>query len=138
MRRAAPFLHGLTTVVLLASTAVGGWLAACPRPGAMVHAHLAAAHQHMAAAHAHMAAAHRMVYGAVHHHAPRRPPPPPLPDDWKECLSMGMAGASCFGAANAAALELASVAALGSGGYPPAAGVHDRLPNDLPSEPPRG
>ena len=139
MRRAAPLLHLLTTLVLTASTAVGGWIAMCAGSGAVMHAHLSAAHTHMRAAHAHIAAAHRMVYSAVHHHhAPSRPPPPPIPDDWKECLSMGMAGASCFGAANTAALDLAADLGTGAGDrYPPAAEVRDRLPNDLPSEPPR-
>src|SRR4051794_12585706 len=122
MRRAARVLNLVTSVLLLATTAAGGWVAACARPS-MVHAHLVMAH-------AHMAAAHQMMYGAMHHHpTPSRPAPPPLPDDWKECLSMAMGGGSCFGAANAPRLELAADLAGGSDErYPPAAEVRDRLP----------
>lgn len=144
MRRAAPLLRTLTAIALLATTAAGGFLAMCPRPGAVVHAHMmaahehmAAAHSHMAAAHAHVAAAHRVMYAAVHRHAPERPPPPPQPDDWKECPSMGMSGASCFGASHAATLELAPDQRMGGDRYPPASDVHDRLPSDLLSDPPR-
>lgn len=115
----------------------------CPRPGAVVHAHMVAAHEHMAAAHSHVAAAHRTVhaahqkvYAAVHHHAPKRPPPPPEPDDWKECPSVGMNGGSCFRASYAATLELAPDQAMDDA-YPPAADVRDRLPSDLLSDPPR-
>ena len=132
MIRIPAAVRALASLFLLASTAGGGLMAACARPGAD------------AASPAHDPSRHAM-HGGVHHHAPAHHPAAPAhrperPDrpEQPECPVLAMNGGGCTAAADAATLDLSLPRTLAAtDAYPPAAGVHDRLLTDALFRPPR-
>jgi hypothetical protein len=126
MVRIRPALRVLVSLLLLVSTTGGGWMATCVRPGE-------------ATAHPSPAAPHHAMHGGMHHHgAPHRPPAPARRPEPPECPVLAMTGGGCTLAADAATLEFSLPRTrTAADAYPPAAGVHDRLPADAFFRPPR-
>jgi hypothetical protein len=115
----------LTILLLLVSTTGGGAMAACARPAAATEV-------------AHHPSRHAM-HGGMHSHQPtKRPSPPADRPAQPECPVLAMNGGGCTAAADAATLDLVRPSTLAAmNAYPPAAGVHDRLPADGFFRPPR-
>jgi hypothetical protein len=131
MVRIPAAVRALVILVLLASTAGGGWMA-CARPGAAraIPAHDPARHAMHGGMHPHAPAHHP----AAPTHRPEQPDRPEQP----ECPVLAMNGGGCTAAVDAATLDLSLPRTLAATDeYPPAAGVHDRLLTDALFRPPR-
>lgn len=129
--RVSAFARTLAALVLLVSWTAGGWAAACasappaPEP------------------HAHALAIHHPMHGAMHHRVPTPSPSPehhraPRGGERPDCPLLAMNGGSCLGAAHLPVTVSAPASSLAaSDGYPPAAGVRDRLMAISVFHPPR-
>ena len=73
-------------------------------------------------------AMHHPMHGAMHHPAPEHRRAPRRGSEAPECPLLVMNGGSCLGAAHLPAIVSAPASSLAADdGYPPAAGVRDRL-----------
>lgn len=113
--RASAAVRVLIALSLLVSWTTAGWAAACARAPEANAAHAV-----------HAMAMHHGMHAAMHHPAP---PPQRTPRGGDtECPLLALGGGSCIGAAHLPAVVSAPAAAFArADGYPPDAGVRDRL-----------